>query len=120
LHFANTSISVDLLKVGEEKVSVYAGKMDGHEHALPERHVIYVLLETGGIKVGAEFLGEKIADVIALRAVAVANAEHGRVLHPGPYNIRVLVLLLSVLRLVSGLEEKGGEYGKEGQKAMFS
>ena len=107
MHFANTSISVDLLIVGEEKVSVQAGKMDGQEHGLPERHIIHVLLETGGIKVGAKFLGEKIADVIALRAVAVANAEHGRVLHPGPYNISVLVLLLSVLRLVSGLEEKG-------------
>jgi hypothetical protein len=107
LHFANTSISVDLLKVGEEKVSVQAGKMDGQKQGLPERHVIHVLLETGGIKVGAKFLGEKIADVITLRTVAVANAEHGRVLHPGPYNISVLVLLLSVLRLVSGLEEKG-------------
>jgi hypothetical protein len=48
LHFANTSISVDLLKWGEEKVSVYAGKLEGQEHGLPERHVIYVLLETGG------------------------------------------------------------------------
>ncbi len=95
---------------------MYAGKKDGQEHALPERHVIYILLETGGIKVGAEFLGEKIADVIALRTVAVANAEHGRVLHPSPYNIRVLVLLLSVLRLVSGLKEKGASMVRKGNK----
>jgi hypothetical protein len=48
LHFANTSISVDLLKVGEEKVSVQAGKMDEQEQGLPETHIICVLLETGG------------------------------------------------------------------------
>ena len=68
----------------------------------------------------AELLCEKVADVIALRTMAIAHAEHGRVLHPSPDDVRGLILFLSVLRLVSGLEEKGGEYGKEGQKAMFS
>ena len=48
LHFANTSISVDLLIVGGGKVSVQAGKMDEQDQGLPETHVIHVLLETGG------------------------------------------------------------------------
>jgi hypothetical protein len=71
---------------------------------LPEGHIIHILVESGGIKVGAELLGQEVAHVIALRSMAIANAKHGRVLHPGPNNISVLIFFLSVLGFVASLK----------------
>jgi hypothetical protein len=70
---------------------------------IPKRHVIGALLKTGGIKVRAELLGEKVADVVALRPMTVTHAKQGRVFYPGPDDVRVLVFFLSVLWLVSSL-----------------
>jgi hypothetical protein len=70
---------VDLLVKGKEENGQCGNRADCLQGrgALPERHVIDALVETGGVKVCAELLCKKIADVVALCSMAVAHAKHG-------------------------------------------
>jgi hypothetical protein len=77
------------------------------EGELPERHVLDALVESGSIQVRAELLCKIVADVVALCAVAIADAKHGGVFYTGPHDVRVLIFFFSVFGFVAGLEERG-------------
>jgi hypothetical protein len=95
---------------GKRRDSVCAGEDGMGGGGVPERHVGQILVEPGSIKVRAKFFSEEIADMVALCAMAIAHAEHGGVLRPGPHDVRVLVLFFSVLGFVARL--RGGREGR--------
>jgi hypothetical protein len=97
--------------VGRVRAGLLCGGGGSGGGELPERHVGQILVQSSSIKVRAKFFCKEVADMVALRTMAVAHAEHGRVLRPGPHDVRVLVLFFSVLGLVPRLEGERGSAG---------